>query len=207
MRARALAALPILAAAWLSSVPLRADPPPTSAAEEAIRKDQAAALRYLQMRFQRQEGLIKRGREAEAEKLEAECLRQEAKCLERYLWYMRHDDAHKSKAKALGEKLAELKKKDPKSSLEERRKAGFKPSELVANPFGLATPPPEPPKSRVRSFDSISTTITVNKPARSIPGDPSARFEGAKPPPGSDSPPPPDDAGSAGSGGSGSDHR
>ncbi|MBI3891133.1 MAG: hypothetical protein HY303_06345 [Candidatus Wallbacteria bacterium] len=203
MKIRTPLALALALAVSAPAAALRADPPAPSPTEEAIRKDQDAALRYIGLRLQKQQSLLKRGRDEEAVKLEAECLRQEAKCLERYLWYMRRDTKLKTKAKAISTALDDLKKKEPKASLEERRKAGFKPADLVANPLGVTAPPEEKPKSEVRSFDSAASDVTVNKPTSAVPAKHDPRFDGVKPPPGADAPP---DAGSAGSAGSGNGH-
>lgn len=103
-----------------------------------IRKDRDASIRFLELRLARERRFVQAGAEDRAQKLEAETLRQEAKALERTLWYLKRDRKYAARVKVLTAGLEDLRKKDPKASLEARKQAGFAPDPLVSDPLGLS---------------------------------------------------------------------
>lgn len=190
----------VLVTALAGLLRTKAEEPQPFAQAEIMHKDQRATVRFLQLRLEKVQRLMKRGSEEEAAKAEAECVRHEVKSLQRCLWMMKQERRLASKARALAAEIEKLKLKPAQVSLQERRQAGFRIHPLVLDPLSIAGSNPE---------DSSNPTVTALQPKGVREAEEREQRVRSKPPP-PEAPPPPgggDDAGSAGSGGSATDRR
>lgn len=190
----------VLLAALAGILRTKAEEPQPVTQAEHMDKDRRATVRFLQLRLEKVQRLLKRGAEEEAARAEAECVRHEVKSLQRCLWMMKQEGRFASKTRALAVEIEKLKLKPAQVSLQERRQAGFRIHPLVLDPLSIAGSNPEA---------SANRTVTALHPKSVREVEDRERQEQPKPPP-PELPPPPaggDDAGSAGSGGSATDRR
>jgi hypothetical protein len=190
--------------------------PPADDVKESVRRDCRTFGAYSQAKHARIRDALRRGNEAEAQRVVERLLQEEARTLQRVIWYVGQDRANRATVQALKKELAGTEALSPADSLKKRVASRFAPPAWLGDPYAVKgedasekgageTVASGPSKSGAAATaygvagspvtPAIAPVVAAPAPAAPPPPPPPA----PPPPP----PPPPGGGGGAGSGGSG----